>query len=118
MILLDTNIFIYLAKGELAAKKVSGTDIAHSSITEIEALGFPTLPANELLLLSSLFQESHVLDLSTPIIDQAIRLRQARQMSLGDAIIAATALEHDLELWTANIDDFKHIENLRVLNPL
>ena len=118
MILLDTNIFIYLANGTLAAETISGTDIAHASITKIEALGFPTIPANELLLLSSLFDESKTLDLTTPVVTQAIKLRQAKMMTLGDAIIAATAIEYNLELWTANTDDFKHIENLRVINPL
>ena len=118
MILLDTNIFIYLAKGTLATEKISGTDIAHASITKIEALGFSTLPANELLLLSSLFDESQALDLSNLVITQAIKLRQAKKMSLGDAIIAATAIEHNLELWTANMDNYKHIENLKIINPL
>ena len=118
MILLDTNIFIYLTNGTLAVETISGTDIAHASITKIEVLGFPTIPANELLLLSSLFEESKTLDLSTPVVTQAIKLRQAKKMTLGDAIIAATAIEYNLELWTANTDDFKHIENLRVINPL
>lgn len=39
-------------------------------------------------------------------------------MSLGDAIIAATALENDLTLATANIKDFKHIEGLKLINPM
>jgi predicted nucleic acid-binding protein len=39
-------------------------------------------------------------------------------MSLGDAIIAATALENDCVLWTANIEDFAHIDGLRLRNPL
>ena len=98
MILLDSNIFIYLAKGMLAAARISETDIVHASITKIEALGFPTLPANELLLLSSLFEESHSLELTGQVINRAVRLRQARRINLGDAIIAATILENDLEL--------------------
>ena len=117
MILLDTNVFIYLAKGILSATSDSGLDIAHASITKIEALGFSALPARELLLLSSLFEESYTLGLSSPVIDRAVRLRQARHMSLGNAIIAATALEHDLELWTANVDDFKHVEGIRMKIP-
>jgi predicted nucleic acid-binding protein len=39
-------------------------------------------------------------------------------MSLGDAIIVASALEHDYELWTANKEDFAHIDGLRLHNPL
>jgi toxin FitB len=118
MILLDTNIFIYLAKGTLPANLFSESDIAHASISKIEALGFPSLPVQEFLLLSSLFEESHTLDLTSAVIDRAINLRQVRRMSLGDSIIAATALENDVELWTANIADFTHVEGLRVVNPL
>lgn len=118
MILLDTNIFIYLSNGTLAGNVISKMDVAHASITKIEALGFSSIPANELLLLGALFSESYSLDLTDPIIERAIRLRQARHMSLGDAIIAATALEHDMILWTANIDDFGHVEGLKLVNPL
>ena len=118
MVLLDTNIFIYLAKGVLEADKLSSLDIAHASITKIEALGFSTLPIQELLLLSSLFEESYSLELTSSVANTAIRLRQSRSIILGDSIIAATALENDLELWTANVDDFKQIEGLNVVNPL
>lgn len=118
MVILDTNVFIYLANGTLATGIISKTDIAYASITKIEALGFSTLPANELVLLTSLFSESYSLELSDAIINRAIGLRQIKYMSLGDAIIAATALEHNLELWTANSVDFKHLDNLKIVNPL
>jgi predicted nucleic acid-binding protein len=41
----------------------------------------------------------------------------ASKFSLGDALIAATALEHDLELATRNADDFKHVSGLKWSNP-
>lgn len=37
-------------------------------------------------------------------------------MRNGDAIIAATALVHDLSLMTANIKDFKHLEELKLID--
>ena len=40
MILLDTNIFIYFAKGVLATTVLDGHEIAYASITRIEALGY------------------------------------------------------------------------------
>jgi predicted nucleic acid-binding protein len=118
MVLLDTNIFIYLSKGTLGPAIISDTDIAHSSITKIEALGFTTIPANELLLLEAVFSESYDLSVTGAVVETAVKLRQRRRMSLGDSIIAATALENQLELWTANVDDFANIEELVIVNPL
>lgn len=39
-------------------------------------------------------------------------------MSLGDAIIAATALKFQLPLYTHNRADFQRIENLEIVDPL
>ncbi len=118
MIILDTNIFIYLAKGVLSSELVADNDIAHASITKIEALGYSRIPANELLLLDALFNESYGLPLTDAIVELAIKLRQLKQMSLGDSIVAATAIENNSTLWTANTDDFGHIEDLHLYNPL
>ena len=51
------------------------------------------------------------------VADAAILLRQARRMKLGDALIAVTALLHELPLVTRNVDDFKHIAGLQIINP-
>jgi toxin FitB len=118
MVLLDSNIFIYLANGTLERHVIAGKDIAHASITKIESLGFSRIQADELLLLEALFSESYNLPLADDVVERAIKLRQARSMSLGDAIVAATALEHSSELWTANEEDFAQIEGLRIRNPL
>jgi hypothetical protein len=118
MVILDSNIFIYLANGTIDRKVIIDKDISHASITKIESLGFSRIHANELLLLEALFSESYDLPLNEGVVERAIRLRQARNMSIGDAIIAATALEYGYELWTANTEDFRHIEDLRIRNPL
>jgi predicted nucleic acid-binding protein len=118
VIILDTNIFIYLANGILESEVILDKDISHASITKIEALGFSKIPANELLLLNAFFDQSYGFDLTNSVIDLAIRLRQAKSMSLGDSIIAATALENNLILWTANTNDFNHIDDLELYNPI
>ncbi len=51
------------------------------------------------------------------IIERAASLRRQRRMSLGDAIIAATALENDLILATRNIGDFQWVEGLSLFDP-
>lgn len=118
MIILDSNIFIYLANGTLNGQIIANIDIAYASITKIETLGFWQIRANELLLLETLFNEAYDLALTDAVVDRAVKLRQAHSMSLGDAIIAATAQEHNYELWTANEEDFNKIEGLRIHNPL
>lgn len=118
MIVLDSNVFIYLANGTLDRRSIANKDIAHASITKIETLGFSRIHADELLLLEALFGESYNLPLTDSVVERATKLRQARNMTLGDAIIAATALEHGYELWTANVEDFAHIDELHIHNPL
>ncbi|MGI9027326.1 MAG: type II toxin-antitoxin system VapC family toxin [Candidatus Saccharimonadales bacterium] len=118
MIILDTNIFIYLAKNKLESHFVANKDIAHASIVKIEALGYGQISANELLLLKSLFSESYNLPLTDLIVERAVTLRQLKRMSLGDAIVAATAIENSSVLWTANTKDFKHIDELQLFDPM
>lgn len=118
MILLDTNIIIYLAKGDISYEIIAKHDIAHSPITKIEALGYSKITAQELLLLSTVFDESYELIINSDVINKAIALRQAKNIRLGDAIIAATSMVYDVTLWTANTDDFKHIAGLKIYNPL
>ncbi len=118
MILLDTNIIIYLANGTLNLNTISKIDIAHSPITKIEALGYPGIQAQELVILKTIFEESYNLPITNEIIDMAIVIKQSKKTSLGDAIIGATAIVNDVVLWTANIDYFKDIDNLKIINPL
>jgi toxin FitB len=118
VILLDTNVFIYLANGRLDPSALGGEDIAYAGITKIEALGYAQITVAEQSFLEALFAECEQLDLEEPVIQRAIRLRQQAKTSLGDAIVAASAIENDLELWTANVRDFAGIEGLKLRNPL
>jgi hypothetical protein len=52
------------------------------------------------------------------IIQRAVQLRQVKKISLGDALIAATALVHGVELVTRNTTDFSEIFGLTVVNPI
>jgi predicted nucleic acid-binding protein len=118
MIVLDTNIFIHLAKGGLDASKLKNDDLAFASITNIEILGNSQITVGEESLLEALLDECEQIDLTDEVIQKAVKLRQRHRMTLGDSIVAATALVADAELWTANTDAFEHIEELRLVNPL
>lgn len=58
-----------------------------------------------------------VIELSRNISNKAVNLRQQKNLSLGDAVIAATAFVYDFALVTRNVADFKHVDGLRILNP-
>lgn len=118
MILLDTNIFIYLAQGSLNIDTIKNKDIAYSSITKIEALGYTQITAAEQNFLLEIFNECEQLNLDEQVINEAIKVRQHAKISLGDAIVAATSKTYDYELLTANVEDFKHVDSLKLFNPL
>jgi toxin FitB len=63
------------------------------------------------------FQVAQVLPISQDVLIQAVALRQQRRMALGDAIIAGTALVYQLTLITRNVNDFRSIAELNLLNP-
>jgi toxin FitB len=50
--------------------------------------------------------------MSEAVIEQAIRIRKTCGLKLPDALIAATALAHGLQLMTANESDFKRVLGL------
>jgi predicted nucleic acid-binding protein len=118
MILLDTNIFIYLANQTLPSNLLDKEHVTFASVSKIEALGYGKISAREQDLLEQWFDECQQISLDDQIIYQAIKLRLQKSISLGDAIIAATALANDLPVWTANTADFAHIDKLRLHNPL
>lgn len=49
--------------------------------------------------------------------NQTILIRRQYKIKLPDAIIAATALVHNLILVTRNTSDFKNIPELQLINP-
>lgn len=59
-----------------------------------------------------------MLPIDPGVLEQAVRLRRRKRMSLGDALVAATALVHRLTLVTHNVGDFTWISELTVLDPL
>ena len=89
-----------------------------SVITYIESYGYRDLVEEEREQLDGIFLDTRILALTNTIADQAVSLRQQRRMGLGDAIIAATALVHDLSLVTHNTEDFRWINGLGLLDPL
>ncbi|MDO9300577.1 MAG: PIN domain-containing protein, partial [Anaerolineales bacterium] len=72
----------------------------------------------EKVALENLFSELTILYPTAEIFKIAVDLRQQRSVSVGDALIAATALHHNLTLATHNTKDFEWIETLSLVDPL
>jgi len=117
--LIDTNIIIYLTQGRLKisdfAKK--GGRLCISSITYIETLGYPFQNQAEEKYVTELCEMFERISITKEIEKQAILIRKSNKIKLPDAIIAATAMVYSLTLVTHNWDDFKSIQELKVLNP-
>ena|SRR6266478_1477013 len=117
--LLDSNILIYGAEGgepRLDAI-LDRNDLAVASVSCIETLGYHLLNEIERQGLETVIARMRVLPLEEAVVERAISLRQERKMGLADAIIAATALVHRLPLVTRNVEDFKRVAGLEIINP-
>ena len=117
--LLDSNIIIYASQPENTQIRqfIGEHDIVVSAISYIEVLGYPRLTEENRLYFEEFFGVVEVLPISNAVLDRAVLLRQMRRMTLGDAIIAATALVYGRTLVTRNIGDFRWIAELTLINP-
>lgn len=120
MILADSNIVIYVTSGQYPQLTRWFLDNAPSisAITLLEVLGYHKLKAAERQELEKFFSRLNILYPSEEVFQQAVELRQQHAISLGDALIAATALRHDLSLATHNARDFGWIKTLTIIDPL
>ncbi len=117
MICIDSNIFIYSvqANGEYLRQWLKEQQLATLIISKIEVLGYHQITKIEIDLSNHYFALCKILPLTEEIAERSIELRQQKSMSIGDAIIAATALSEAHPLLTANTRDFKHIEELTLI---
>lgn len=120
MILADSNLIIYAASGKFPnlVEWFAENKPVVSAVTLVEVLGYHKLKVDEKKVLESLFAELSVVYPSVEVFAKAIELRQQRSVSVSDALIAATAIFHNLPLATHNVSDFEWVENLQVLDPI
>ena len=118
--LLDSNIIIYAIKPEFVNLRnlVEKNKSMVSAISYVEVLGYHKLTPEDREDFEEFFNIVPILNISQTILEQAVALKQQRKMSLGDSIIAATAIVHKLTLVTANVKDFEWIEDITILNPI
>ena len=120
----DTNTAIYYLHQQFPSSAeqfidstLSDSGPAISAITEIELLCWKTATEKDLEVLHNFMNDSLVFELEKDIKLKTADIRKAHKIKLPDAIIAATALIHDLTLLTRNVTDFKNIDGLNLINP-
>jgi len=118
--LLDSNIIIYSFQSSYNYLQifVQKNNTCCSAISQVEVLGYPYISEDEKYYLEACFNTMIVHPVTNQVIQLAVNLRQQRKMSLGDAIIAATAITHQQILVTRNVSDFDWIDGLNVVNPI
>lgn len=121
--LIDTNVISHLFADRLPKKglefvaSVVNDNFLVSVAVEIEVLTFHETPG-KMPLIEEFMGLATILPLDSNVTKKAIELRRNnRKMKLGDAIIAATALVHNLVLITNNTKDFTHIPELELVDP-
>lgn len=117
--LLDSNIIIYSIqpnnkqlRGFIAEQLPSV-----SAISYVEVLGYHNLTLQDQVDLEEFFSLVPILQITSVVLDQAVALRQIRKISLGDSLIAATSLVHNITLVTRNVKDFAWIRGINLLDP-
>jgi predicted nucleic acid-binding protein len=120
--LLDTNVWIDALSGKISPSSfikitVQADWAAYSSITRLELFGFPEIKDKEEAKLTELLNNFIEISVDSKIIDRAIVIRKKIKIKVPDAIIAASALENECFLVTHNIEDFKNIAGLTIIDP-
>ena len=124
MILCDTNILIEFYKdNEEVADVLRGVGVSNLAVSVITVgeLYFGARDKRELVKI-----KKHLANLrQIPIDDETSNIflglledySLSHRLNIPDAMIAATALRHGLELYTLNVKDFRFIEGLTLYKP-
>ena len=120
----DTNTAIYYLQQQfsISAEKYIDDLLKEespiiSAITEIELLCWKTATEKDVEIINGFIHDSLVIELDQAIKFKTAVIRKAYRIKLPDAIIAATAQVYGLTLLTRNIEDFKNITDLNLVNP-
>ncbi len=121
MILCDTNILIEISKNNQAVslelQAIGIFRIAVSSITAGEFI-YGALNKADLLKIKKALDAIQIIHVDELISDKHLSLLEKHSLShnltVPDALIAATALVNNFQLYTFNVRDFRFIEGLEL----
>ena len=125
MILCDTNIFIEIYRRNSTVRavvvdKIGYENIVVSDVTRAE-LFYGAFNKAELQMIRKDLSKIPTLHIDPYISNVAVELVEkyclSHKTDLEDALIAATAIVHSIELYTLNIKDFAFIPGIKLYKP-
>jgi len=124
MILCDTNILIEFYRNNpevISAMRGVGLPNLSVSVITIGELYYGARDNRELTKIKKHLASLNQIAVDEEISEITLSLLESyalsHRLSLPDAIIAATALRHSIELYTLNLKDFRYIEGLLIYKP-
>ena len=121
MTLLDTNIFIEIYRGNVAIASIVDDmqEIAVCDVVRAE-LFYGARNKLDLQEINADLDGLPIFSLQQQISEMAVNLVKtyclSHKLEFADALIAATAIFHHIELFTLNRKDFEYIPNLKLYN--
>jgi toxin FitB len=109
-VLVDTDLFIDHLRGARALQ-LDGDVLSYSAITRAELFAGR---ASEVPRVQALLAPFRELPVDRAVAELGGRIRREHGVRLADALIAATALAHGLQLATRNLRDFERVPKLRL----
>ena len=121
--LLDTNILIYYFNDDPVVQPIfeeiqAGDAVGfYCPISWVELLCYPDLSEAEANLIREFLRTLSYVSLTESILDRAAQIRRNYRVRLADALIAACALVEGCTLVTRNVEDFRRVDGLNIVNP-
>lgn len=118
--LIDSNIIVYsyLPQHKYLREFFIKDAVYVSEVSRVEVLGYHKLTNDEEIYFKDIFDLIPIISPTQGIFDTAINIRRSYNLKLGDSIIAATALVHNLSIYTRNLSDFEKIAIVSCVNPM
>jgi predicted nucleic acid-binding protein len=120
MILIDSNIIIYslLTQYEYLADLFNEENTFVSEVSKLEVLGYHKLKSTDETYFKNIFNFVPSILPTQEIFNVALELKKTHTVQLGDSLIAATALVHNLYIYSRDVKDFNKLKGLKCINPI